>query len=201
MNKGIDVSGYQGDIDFQKVKQSGIDFVIIKAGEQYNKSGSFEENYKKAKAAGMHIGAYWFSRAMSADDARKEASFCITTISGKQFDYPIYWDLEDARQFQKGKNFCSEIVDVFCQALEGAGYFAGLYISRAPLQTYISDEVAKRYALWIADYSTKYSYSSGIWQYSGQGSCSGINGPVDLDYGYTDYPSIIKSKGLNGYGS
>lgn len=202
MNKGIDISGYQGEIDFEKVKQSGVDFVLIKADEKYSQSESFSTNYMKAKAAGLHVGAYWFSRAMSAEDAQKEAECCIRTISGKQFDYPIYYDLEDPRQFNKDKVSCSGIVNLFCKALEDSQYFSGLYMSRSPLETYISEEVAKRYALWIAEYASQCHYDGdfGIWQYSGSGSCAGITGTVDLDYGYIDYPSIIKHSGLNGYG-
>lgn len=202
MTHGIDISGYQGDVDFEKVKQSGIDFVIIKAGEQYAESKSFSANYAKAKAAGLHVGAYWFSRAMSAEDAQAEAECCVKTISGKQFDYPIYYDLEDPKQFEKGKDVCSKIVDTFCKALEDSQYYPGLYMSRFPLQAYISEEVARRYALWIAEYATECGYSGdfGLWQRSGSGSCPGINGSVDLDNGYVDYPSIIKRAGLNGYG-
>lgn len=201
MNKGIDISGYQGEVDFEKVKQSGVDFVIIKAGEQYAESKFFSANYTKAKAAGLYVGAYWFSRAMSAKDAQKEAECCIRTISGKQFDYPIYYDLEEQAQFEKGKDFCSGIVDLFCKTLELSGYYAGLYMSRSPLETCISEEVAKRYALWIAEYASQCHYNGdfGLWQYSGSGSCPGIISTVDLDYGYIDYPSMIKIRGLNGY--
>jgi GH25 family lysozyme M1 (1,4-beta-N-acetylmuramidase) len=85
--------------------------------------------------------------------------------------------------------------------LEEAGYYAGLYISRSPLQTYISDTVAKRYALWIAEYASKCNYSGsyGMWQYSSSGKVSGVSTNVDLDYCYVDYPTLIKGAGLNGF--
>lgn len=202
MFKGIDVSIYQGVIDFEKVKASGIDFVIIKAGENNFTDKNFESNYAGANAAGLHIGAYWYSHALNADEAKKEAEYCIAALSGKQFDYPIYYDIERKDQFAQGKAVCSEIVSSFCNTLEAAGYFAGLYISRCPLQAYITPEVAKRCALWIAEYGSKCNYSGtyGVWQYSGHGSCPGISGEVDLDYGYIDYPSIIIGGGFNGYG-
>lgn len=202
MFKGIDVSNYQKTVDFNKVKASGIDFVIIKAGQSNFVDSFFERNYAGAKAAGLHVGAYWYSCALSAEDAKNEAECCIAALSGKQFDYPIYIDIERQEQFNAGKAVCSEIVSTFCNTLEDAGYFAGLYISRCPLQTHITNEVVKRYALWIAEYGSKCNYSGsyGIWQYSGSGACPGISDKVDLDFGYIDYPSIIISGGFNGYG-
>lgn len=201
MNKGIDVSSFQGEIDFEKVKQSGVDFVIIKAGEQYTESKWFVKNYTKAKAAGLNVGAYWYSRALSEEEAQKEAECCIKAISGRQLEYPIYIDLEEKSQFDKGTELCSNIVDVFCKALQNAHFYPGLYISRAPLQAHISEEVAKSYALWIAEYASSCGYKGdfGVWQYSGSGSCEGVNGKVDLDYGYVDYPTIIKSGKFNGF--
>lgn len=202
--KGIDVSQYQTNIDFDKVKKAGYSYVIIRAGYgQYTvqKDPTFEDNYRKAKAAGLNVGAYWYSYAGSEADARAEAKTCIEVIKGKKFEYPIYFDLEEQAQFAKGRSFCDAITRTFCDQLEKAGYFAGLYISRSPLQQYISADVAKRYALWIAEYSSKCNYngSYGMWQYTSEGKVSGISGNVDMDICYVDYPKIIKDKGLNGY--
>lgn len=202
--KGIDVSQWQGHIDFEKVKKAGIDFVIIRAGYgKYikQKDPMFEENYSKARAAGLNIGAYWYSYADSVASAEQEAAVCLEAIKDKKFEYPVYFDLEEQSQFAKGKNFCSSLVTAFCDKIEKAGYFAGLYISRSPLQTYITDTVAKRYALWIAEYGSKCNYSGdyGMWQYTADGRINGVNGNVDMDISYVDYPTIIKAKGLNGY--
>ena len=202
--KGIDVSQYQGNIDFAKVKASGIDFVIIRAGYgRYENQCDpfFEQNYKSAKAAGLHVGAYWYSYAQSVDDAVKEAKTCMKIIKDKQFEMPIFFDLEEQKQFVKGVVFCDSLVKSFCNELEKNGYFAGLYISRSPLQTYISKSVANRYALWIAEYGSrcKYNGSYGIWQYTSTGRVSGINGNVDMDISYVDYPVAIKKAGLNGF--
>lgn len=204
--KGIDVSQWQGNINFNAVKASGIDFVIIRAGYGHSTSQKdpyFEQNYTQAKNAGLNVGAYWYSYADSANDAKVEADTCLSVIAGKQFDYPIYFDLEERSQFNRGSNFCSALVSAFCSEIEAHGYYAGLYISRSPLQTYISSDVAKRYALWIAEYNNRLNYSGeyGIWQYSSTGDVSGISGSVDMDYSYIDYPAIIKQKGLNGYGT
>lgn len=202
--KGIDVSQYQQGVDFKKVKASGVDFVIIRAGfGKYanQKDPCFESHYKAAKAAGLKVGAYWYSYAATVEEAKAEAQTCINAIKGKTFEYPIYFDLEERSQFVKGRAFCDSLVKTFCNTLEAAGYWAGLYISRSPLQQYISTDVAKRYALWVAEYGSRCNYGGtyGMWQYSSTGKVSGISGNVDMDICYVDYPTLIKSKGLNGF--
>ncbi len=202
--KGIDISRYQTQVDFAKVKASGIDFVIIRAGFGEfisQKDPLFESHYKAAKAAGLDVGAYWYSYAESADEARTEAQVCMEAIKGKTFEYPIYFDLEEQSQLKKGKTFCSNLVKAFCDEMEGNGYFAGLYMSRSPLQSYITSDVASRYALWIAEYSDALNYSGdyGMWQYTSTGNVSGIASDVDRDWAYVDYPSLIKKGGYNGF--
>ena len=204
MKRGIDVSKHNGVIDFNKVKAAGIDFVMIRAGYGRlvsQKDVRFEENYAKAKAAGLDVGAYWYSYAISEAEAAQEAAACLECIKGKRFEYPIYFDLEEQKQFNKGKSFCSELVVTFCSALEAAGYWAGLYISRSPLQTHINERVAKRYALWIAEYNKHCNYngSYGMWQYTAKGRIDGISGDVDMNECYTDYPAAVKRAHLNGY--
>lgn len=204
MSKGIDISKHNGNIDFARVKAAGIDFVIIRAG--YGKSLTqkdprFEEYYAGAKAVGLDVGAYWYSYANTVPEAISEAECCVAAIKGKRFEYPIYFDLEEKSQFDKGRKFCSELVGTFCNYLEAAGYFAGLYISRSPLQTHITDRISRRYALWIAEYNTKCNYtgSYGMWQHTSKGRVDGINGDVDLDICYVGYPAAIKRAKLNGY--
>ena len=85
------------------------------------KDKCFEENYRKAKAAGFDVGAYWYSYAMSVDEAREEAKACLSVIKGKQFEYPVYFDLEEQKQFSKGRTFCDSIVNTFCGELEKNG--------------------------------------------------------------------------------
>ena len=205
MIKGIDVSSWQGNIDFAKVKASGIDFVIIRAGygrEKRQNDNCFELNYRNAKAAGLNVGAYWYSYADSAEDAVKEARACMEVIKGKKFEYPIYFDLEEQSQFAKGRNFCDSVIKAFCGELEKNGYLAGLYCSTYYLNNYISNAVAGKYALWVAQYNYRCTYTAnkyGIWQYSSEGRINGISGNVDMDYCYTDYQNIVKNGGYNGY--
>lgn len=204
MIKGIDVSKHNGVIDWNAVKASGVQFAILRAGygrEVSQKDVKFEENYKAAKVAGVPVGVYWYSYCNSVDDAVREAEACLECIKGKQLEYPVYFDVEERSQFNRGSFFVNEIIKAFCNRIEKAGYFAGLYMSRSPLTEYVSTEVRNRYALWIAEYnnSCKYNGSYGMWQYSSTGRVNGISGNVDMNECYIDYASIIKSKGFNGF--
>ena len=203
--KGIDVSVHNGVIDWNKVKAAGIQFAILRAGYgrvASQKDGKFEENYKNAKAAGIPVGAYWYSYAVTPDEARLEAQVCLEILKGKQFEFPIFFDQEEKKTLDTGKANCSAMIRAFCDTLEKAGYWAGLYTSRSCLSTPIENDIKTRYALWAAEWSDKLRYDGpvGIWQHSEKGSVDGISGNVDLDIGYKDYPSMIKAKGLNGYG-
>jgi GH25 family lysozyme M1 (1,4-beta-N-acetylmuramidase) len=205
---GVDISQYQGTPDFAKLKNA-VDFVIIKAGYGRYRNQvdpQFERNYSECKKYGIPCGAYWFGYATNPQDAASEARICAEVLKGKQFEYPIYYDVEtDTKSnhypFNTGIDNCSAMVEAFCSTLESYGYFAGLYISRSPLQQYIYPETAAKYSLWIAEYGGKCNYNGtyGMWQYSDNGSVSGIAKAVDLDECYVDYPALIKSGGFNGY--
>lgn len=205
MIKGIDVSSWQGVIDYRKVKASGVSFVIIRAGfgrEISQKDNCFEQNYSAAKAAGLDVGAYWYSYADSAEDAVKEARVCMEVIKGKKFEYPIYFDLEEQSQFAKGTSFCDSIIKAFYGELEKNSYLAGLYCSTYYLNNFVSNNVAGKYPLWVAQYNYRCTYTAnkyGIWQYSSEGKVNGISDNVDMDYCYVDYPSVVKNGGYNGY--
>lgn len=198
--QGIDVSGWNGVINFDNVAKSKR-FVIIKAGVGTNKVDSFETNYLNAKAAGLHVGAYWYSLAIDTDTAEKEKEAALKALAGKQFDMPIYYDVEEQTTFSKGKDIVNKIIDTFCQGLENAGYFVGLYMARWWAQNYLNETTKNRYAMWIADWTDtcKYDGDFGMWQY-GTTRVSGVNGQVDGDTCYIDYPIIIKDKCFNGYG-
>lgn len=204
VKNGIDVSEHQGSINWSHVKADGIQFAIIRAGygkELSQKDSQFENNYAGCKSNGIPCGVYWYSYATTVEDAKKEAQVCLQIIKGKTFEYPIYFDLEEPEQFKLGKNVCSDIVQAFCDEIEKAGYYAGLYCSTYYLKNYISESVRKRYAVWVAQYNDKCSYTGnyGIWQKSSEGSVYGISGNVDLDECYIDYPTAIKKAGLNGF--
>ncbi len=204
MSKGIDVSKHQGLIDWQKVKGAGIDFAMLRAGYgRYDnqKDERFEENYANAKAAGVKVGAYHYSYAKSTDDAKKEAETFLKWISGKQFEYPVAFDVEEKSQSDKGKQFVSDVIRAFCETVENAGYYVCVYANKYWLDNFIDDDCKKKYDTWLAQWAEKATYAGnyGIWQYSSQGSIDGISGRSDMDESYKDYYSIMKNKGLNGF--
>ena len=200
--KGIDVSVHNGDIDWGKVKADGIDFAIIRAGFgrlEKQKDEKFEQNYAGAKAACIPVGAYWYSYAMTPEEAELEADVFLSVIKGKQFEMPVYFDLEEKKQFDLGKEKVSAIMRAFLKKVESAGYFVGLYGSASSLTTHTADDIKSWYTIWLAHWVDKTNYSGayGIWQHSEKGKVAGINGNVDLDICYKDFPTIIKGKGLN----
>lgn len=203
--KGIDVSAHNGIIDWQKVRADGISFAILRAGFgklAKQKDERFEDNYAGAKAASIPVGAYWYSYAMTPEEAELEADVFLSVIKGKQFEFPVYFDLEEKKQFDLGKEKVSAIMRAFLERVEAAGYFVGLYGSASSLVTHIADDIKSRYTIWLAHWvdQTNYGGAFGIWQHSEKGKVAGINGNVNLDIGYKDFPTIIRAKGLNGYG-
>lgn len=202
--KIIDVSTWQGNIDWSKVKADGVQGAIIRAGFgslASQKDNKFEQNYKNAKAVGMPIGAYWYSYATSVATAKKEAEVCLSILKGKQFEYPIYYDLEDPSMTKCGKSVLTQIATTFCETLENAGYFVGIYSNPNWLKNYLDYNTIKKYTLWLAHWGvSEPSYECGLWQYSSSGSVSGISGRVDMDWGYQDFPTTIKNGKFNGFG-
>ena len=203
--KGIDVSHWQGTIDWNKVKAAGIQFAIIKAGGSdagFYTDSKWEANYKGAKAAGIPVGAYYFvgKDCVTAAAGKADAERFIQILKGRQLEYPVFMDNE--AQPASAKAGITEATIAFCETMEAAGYFVGIYGSAVSgFKERMDDSKLTDYAHWVAQYASKCSYKGdyGIWQYSSKGSVDGISGNVDLDYGYIDYPSIITSKGFNGY--
>ena len=136
-------------------------------------------------------------------DNMEEADVFLSIIKGKQFEFPVYYDVEEKKQFDLGKEKVSAIMRAFLERVEAAGYFVGLYGSASSLTTHTADDIKSRYTIWLAHWVNQTSYGGayGIWQHSEKGRVDGINGNVDLDIGYKDFPTIIKGRGLNGYGA
>lgn len=202
---GIDVSKHNGAPDWNTVKASGkVDFALLRAGYgkvTSQKDKQFERNYSECKRLGIPVGAYWYSYAMSASEARQEAQVFMEVIKGKTFEYPVYFDVEGRKQLALGKKAVSDMITAFCEELENAGYFVGVYTSRSTFQTHISNACTTAYTSWVAEWAKKPNYSGpmDIWQKSDKGAIPGINGDVDLDECYRDFPSIIKRLGKNGF--
>lgn len=207
--KGIDISWCQTQVDWSKVN---VDFVIVQIGGGYvanKKDAMFESHYAGAKSRGIPVGGYWFTHAVNEAQARQEADTCIELMRGKQFEYPIYLDLEKDAQYKLGKESVSKIIRAWLERVEAAGYWVGLYSNLSFLYGVTDDDIEDRYAIWLAEwYVSKptYNRSYGLWQYdigkAGTPSAvPGVAGDCDLDYGYVDYPTLIKERGLNGFGS
>lgn len=203
--KGIDVSHWQGTIDWSKVKAAGIEFAIIKAGGSdagFYTDSKWEENYKGAKAAGIPVGAYYFvgKDCVSAAAGKADAERFIQILKGKQLEYPVYMDNE--AQPASAKAGITEATIAFCETMEAAGFFAGVYGStNSGFKERMDDSKLGEYTHWVAQYTDKCTYAGnyGIWQYTSKGSVSGISGNVDLDLAYQDFPTVIKDGGFNGY--
>ena len=186
----IDVSTWQGDIDFNKVKLSGIDYVILRAGygrELYQIDNRFVENYEKAKAAGLKVGAYWFSYSESVDEAFKEAEACLYCLGGRKLDMPLYYDLEiDSVMERMTKSEYTQMALNFCSVIESAGYRPGIYSSVSVYQTKLDHSRFLRdgISVWNAHWSERCTIECDVWQYSENGSVSGIYGDVDMNLIY-----------------
>ncbi len=199
---GIDVSEWQGDINWNSVI---TDFAVIRAGygrSALQKDKKFAANYAGCKNNGIPCGIYWYSYALTPEDAVKEAHACLEVIGGGKYEYPIYYDVELQEHFALGKEAVSAIIRAFLETVEKAGYWVGLYMSAYYLSKYVENDIRERYAVWVAHHDADvpdYGGQYGMWQYSSSGSVSGISGNVDLDTSYVGYPSLIKNAGLNGF--
>ena len=206
--KLIDVSHHNGDIDWTKVKNdknNNIEGVIIRAG--YGKTASqkdkkFEDNFWDAISEKLHVGAYWYSYALTADEAELEAKAFLECIKGKRFDLPVFFDIEDKTQTHLGKKVCTEITERFMNVIEAAGYFAGVYSFDSFFKDNLSDDIRKKYTIWVARVENAAPQIATEWsihQYSWKGRIDGIQNDTDLNECRKDYPQIIRDKGLNGY--
>ena len=204
--KGIDVSAWQGVIDWQKVKASGIQFAIIKAGgsdDGVYTDSKYERNYSECKKYGIPVGAYYFAgpNFTTKADGEADADRFIKLLKGKQFEYPVYLDLEPPLKASNRK-YNTDAAVAFCEKVEKAGYYVGVYGSTySTFQSLVDDSRLTSYAHWVAQYANSCTYwdNYGIWQYASNDYINGINGNTDMNLCYVDYPARIKAKGLNGF--
>ena len=192
--KGLDISSYQKGINFDEIK-SKVDFLILRAG--FTGWG-----YSKSKAGGIPVGAYWYSCANTYEKGRAEAEYLYNNcLKGKQFEYPIYIDVEEDRHQQVGKSRMADAIKGFCEYLENKGYYVGIYANSNYFNNFIDTAKLSMYDKWLAVWTSNkpsFKYGDyGLWQNSSSGYISGMR--VDTDYAYKDYPTIIKKAGLNGY--
>lgn len=203
---GIDVSRFQGSINWTDVKGSGIQFVMIRAGYGAgNLDPEFRRNAEECNRLGIPFGVYWFSYAYTEDMARKEADYCIQAIEDYEVQYPVCFDFEDASvNYAAGqgvtvtRQLATSLVTAFCSRVEQLGYFAMYYSNLDFLNRLFDASLRQKYALWYAQYASAPSIRGmAIWQYSNTGRISGISGNVDENTAYYDLAKVISRAGLN----
>lgn len=190
MLKGIDLSTYQKNVDYSKLKKQGIDFAIIRCGygKDFNqKDNMFEEHYKGLQEAGIKVGVYHYSYCTSLENSTKEAKYCLELIKGKEFDLPVFYDLEDRLTKVLGKNTITKIALNFCRIIEEAGYKAGVYANLDWFTNYIDKYalIDEGYKIWLAQWQVSKptaNFPYQFWQYTNSLKIDGIKGKVDGNY-------------------
>ena len=181
----VDISEFQQNVDFNKMKNDGIKAVIIRAGygrEVSQKDSMFESHYKNAKNANLKIGVYWYSYADSVNDAEKEARACLECIKSKSLDMPIYYDLEDYSMIKLGKTKLTAIAEKFCETIKKSNYRAGVYANLNWFNNCLDyDELKRKYSIWLAQYNPENELSCDIWQNSSSGRVSGYGKNIDTN--------------------
>lgn len=203
---GIDISHWQSNMNLNTAKNEGVRFAIIRGMYGNGKDVSFDNLYNKAKQSGLGVGAYQWGRASNVAQAREEAQLFVNyCLKGKQFEYPIYYDVEDSILINKSVQELTDIVSAWCEQIEANGYFAGVYMNQYAFNNEVKgNELAKKYSQWRAYWTSKANKPNvPMWQFGGETNCVRTNivaGMVcDQDYAYEDFPTIIKNAGLNGF--
>ena len=218
--RGIDVSRWNHQIDvvtgeylpldWQKIKSAGFDFVIIKAGSTLSgKEPTFEMDYKGAREAGFAIGAYFYTYSSTVNGINSDVTALLDYLSGKSFEYPIYFDIEDPSLISLGKDHLTELCEVFICSMQKNGYYSALYTNNNWLQNILdTSRILSLFDIWYARYpqtdvpvwnEEKYGKQLSMWQYTQTGEINGIEGYFDMNLCYRDYINIMKKWGLNGF--
>lgn len=205
---GIDVSFWQGNFNFLQAAREGVKFAILRGAYNLSKDTKFEEYYNNARAAGLNVGVYHYTMATTPVEAIEEAKFLLDSVlAGKKFELPIYFDIEDQVHKNLSKAQVSAITRAYLEYLEARGYWVGVYSSKSFIDNYLENDIKQEYAMWVAQWNTECTYQGqyGIWQFGGETNyirSNQINGQtVDQNYMLVDYPTLIKEKGKNGYGT
>lgn len=216
---GIDVSKWQGaNFDFAKAKKEDkVEFVILRGAyscpsvkSNGGKDTQFDNYYRKVKSLQLPVGIYQYSMAKTIDQAIKEAEYLYTyVLKGRQFELPIYIDVEDKVQLSLPKQTLTDIVNAWCEYLEAKGYWVGIYAGKYTFRDNLNDSKLKRYTHWLAQWSKSCTYEDksvlGMWQFGGETNLirsTQIAGQtVDQNYMYVDFPTLVKKYKLNGFGN
>lgn len=192
--KGIDVSQWQGYIDWQAVKNDGIQFAFVRAGHGgHTLDTCFQQNMVNANAAGIPVGVYFYSTAQNEAQAVQDAQFVIRSMKGYLVSYPVVIDLEDSSQAHLSKQQIGRIAKAYCDEIRAAGYTPMVYCNENWYRNMIDVSMVSDVEMWVARWGNTYSSDipRDIWQSCSTGRVAGINGNVDIDFGYPDYTKII----------
>ena len=205
---GIDVSSYQGDINWRKVKDAGVDYAIIRLGYRGYGTGAvrlderFHTNMKGAIAAGIPVGVYFYSQAVTVEEALEEAELVLTNIKQYPITYPVVFDMEEVEDASARTNALTrqertEISIAFCERIKQAGYIPMIYGNIRWMIIHLDLEQLEDYDKWFAQYFKQpfFPYAFTMWQYTSRGSIDGITGPVDLNIGLVDYAKKSSNSG------
>lgn len=202
---GIDVSRYQGVVDWARVAASGQQFAIVRVGST-DGSGVyvdpyFKRNMEGAHAAGLKVGAYYYTYAKTEEAVIRELNKFLPALEGYQLEYPVFVDMEDSSFVSLSRKQVTDLTRLAMDILYQNGWYAGYYTYTFFATNYIDTEALKDYPLWIADYRGYVGYQGGytMWQYSSSGQVSGIQGNVDMNRSYVDFLPFIKEGGFNGF--
>lgn len=188
MLKGIDISEWQTNVDYMKLKQEGIDFAIIRCGYGKNisqKDKMFEKHYSGLRYAGIKVGCYLYSYCNKVENAILEARNCLEFIKGKQFDLPIFYDLEDSITRSCGRVEITQMAINFCQEIERNGYKAGVYANLDWFKNYIDISKISNYKIWLAQWQVQKpsaDFRVDYWQFTNKLKVAGLS--IDGDYCY-----------------
>ncbi|MCX4364309.1 MAG: glycoside hydrolase family 25 protein [Bacilli bacterium] len=205
MQKGIDVSAYQGKIDWTRIKPY-IDFAIIRCGWGNDSEAQddiyYERNSKACEDLGIPYGVYLFSYATTLDEARSEVLHTLRLIRNKKLEYPVFLDVEEKRQMSLPKETLTEIVKYYCEEMERHGYYVGIYASLDRFKSNLDSRDLDRFDKWVAEWNNRFTYEgkAGMWQQTSYEELPGIRGRVDGDIAFYDYPKIIRDANLNHLG-
>ena len=217
--KGLDIAniehntrpdGSSEPMDWESLKAAGYDFVILKVGSNYSgKSNTFEMDYAGAKAAGLGVGAYYYAYSSTVSGTRKDAQEVLKWIKGKQFEYPIYYDIEESYLAESlSKDSLTELITTFIEELQANGYYSALYVNSNWLNNILDTKtIISRFDIWYARFTSEkdpawdesYGKQLSMWQYTDKGIAEGIRDYIDINYCYRDYPALMKKWGLNGF--
>ena len=206
--KGIDVSYHNGTIDWKRVKQSEVEYAIIRCGYGTNDKSQddkkWEENVKGCTDNNIPYGVYLYSYADTVEKASSEADHAIRLLQGKKFKYPVYYDLEeDAIRKKLSKTEIANIAKTFCNKLSAKGYTVGIYANKDWFTNYLTDSCFNNWTKWVAQYNTVCNYKGkyDMWQCSSSGSIPGISGRVDLNYSYSPFENSYGGGNTNNGGT